>query len=202
MAYHKVFNTFWFTPPRTATRSTLEIRKFFNFQDFGHNPPPEEIGKDYYFVSNFRNPYPRTVSIFNLIYGFNPTKNHTNFKKFVERKIFAEKKGLKFVVDMNILKITTIFELIDRFPDYLVKTENLLHDVKNLFFIKSELENPKLQSVIENNIVKNIYLNEFGEKPHWIQYYDEETANMLYDYAQQDFILGNYNKDSWKDVTS
>ena len=202
MAYHKVFNTFWFTPTRTATRSTSEIRNFFKFKDTGHHPPTDDIGSDYYFVSSFRNPYPRAVSMFNLIYGFNPTKNHTNFKKFVEKKILAEKKGLNYVIDFNIIKITTIFDLLERAPDYLVKTENLLEDIKNLFFVKSELENPQLQNIIENNIVKNGYSNEFGKKPHWMEHYDEETANMIYDYAQQDFILGNYNKDSWKDVTS
>ncbi len=60
---HKVY---WFTPQRTGTRSTKELLRVMGFQTFDHHFTFDSNKKDYFFVSNVRNPYSRLVSLFYL----------------------------------------------------------------------------------------------------------------------------------------
>ena len=198
MAHSETLNVFWFNPMRAATRSTKEIQLFLNFTDSGNHDEPNKKHNGFYFVSNIRNPYSRVVSLFYFIFRTD-NRDIDNFKLFVKKKIWEE-RNLESPPNLQ-LNLNKIFEKFGRNPDYLVKTENIYDDIMDLPFIK-EKTNPDFLRLMDEKIRKNNYFQEYGRKPYWKEHYDEDTANILYEYLEKDFILGNYDKNSWKDGSS
>jgi len=86
----------------------------------------------------------------------------------------------------------------NKMPDYFVRFESLEEDLKNLWFIK---ENFNDLTYIFNRYIRN---NEYKsiDTRSWQSFYTEELAEFVYGYLKEDFMLLNYNKDSWKDGTS
>ena len=67
----------WYTPPRTATRSSQSIQKNFNFEVSGLHGIKVPKGKEeYFFIHNVRNPYSRLVSIYRLFIKYNEIKSN------------------------------------------------------------------------------------------------------------------------------
>ena len=60
------YKVYWFTPSRTGTRSTQQFLKALGFKTKDHHFDFDLNKKDYFFVSNIRNPYSRLVSLFYL----------------------------------------------------------------------------------------------------------------------------------------
>ena len=199
MSHSDKLKVFWFNPIRTATRSSGTVQEFFKFKNVRQHYLPTENHKDYYLISNIRNPYSRLVSIFYFVFG-KETRTIEDFRRFLKKKIQEEKSNLVGTQDLQI-NLTKIYEGIGKFPDEFVRVENLYDDIKNLFFVRDNSD-PKLYEIMENNIKSNKYFQEYGSRPDWKKHYDEETANILYDYLKDDFKLGNYDKNSWKDGTS
>lgn len=198
MAFSENLNVFWFNPIRTATRSTRKVQIFFKFNESGWHDEPNDEYKEFYFISNIRNPYSRMVSIFYFLFK-NENRDIDDFRLFVKKKVWEE-KNLESVPNLQ-LNLCKIFEKFGRNPDYLVKVENLYDDIINLPFIQDK-SNPIFLGLMDESIKNNNYFQEYGSKPHWKEHYDETTANILYEYLEKDFILGNYDKNSWKDGTS
>jgi hypothetical protein len=198
MAYSKELEVFWFNPPRCATRSTQGIQKYFGFVDYGTHSFPIGEQKNSFFISNIRNPYPRLVSLFNSIF-LNENRDIQDFKIFIKRKIHNEITHPQGMLNYQI-NLSLTFESISKYPDYFVRTENLFEDISNIWFIK-EKQDDRLKEIFETTINHNGYFQEYGKRPYWKEYYDEETAEIVYDYLKKDFKLGNYEKNSWKNGT-
>lgn len=198
MAYSNSLKVFWFNPMRSGTRSTQKIQEFLKFTDSGLHDEPTTKFKEFLFVSNFRNPYSRFVSIFHFQFP-NEKRTIDNFKIFVEKKIWEE-QYLTLKPDLQ-LSLTGIFEKRQMFPNYLVKLENLYDDIINLPFVKNYV-NDEFLTLMDSCVKKNGYLQEYRERASWQEHYDEKTANLVYEFLEKDFILGNYEKDSWKNGTS
>jgi hypothetical protein len=194
MGVNKELKVYWFNPMRAATRSTRPIQSFLNFSDTSHFLPTKEY-KDYYYISNFRNPYSRLVSIFYFIFGRQP-KTISDFKLFAKKKIYEERERPYNINDYQI-NLTSLYETNEKQPDYLIKVENIYEDIKNLWFIKDNLNNELLR-LLDENINNNRYYQETGPRPSWKEHYDDETAEVVYDFLMKDFELGGYDKNSWK----
>lgn len=198
MAYSDTLKVFWFNPMRTASRSTKEIQIHLGFKDPGAHYPPTEKYKEYYIVSGFRNPYSRFVSIFHFIFD-RETRTTDEFKAFAKKKIWEEKNLINRPNYQ--LNLSDIFEYQKFKPQYLVRVENLYEDIMNLWFVK-EKKDDKLLEIMDSYVNTNNFHHEQGPRPSWQEHYDEETANLVYDFFIKDFELGGYDKNSWKDGTS
>ena len=198
MAYSESLKVYWFNPMRTASRSTWKVQEYLNFKECGSHSPPNESHKDYIFISNFRNPYSRLVSVFHFVFD-RERRNTNQFKAFAKKKIWEE-QNLKKKPNLQ-LNLSEIFEINNFKPQHLVRVENLYDDIMNLWFVK-ENANDGLNEIMKDYINYNGYHHEQGPRPSWQEHYDEETANMVYEFFKKDFDLGNYDKDSWKYGTS
>jgi len=200
MAYSDELRVFWFTPLRTATRSCNGLQKYLNFKNYGsHEFFSESHQKDYHLICNVRNPYSRLVSIYSLFCdNFNTTPN--NFQGWVEKKLEEEITTPKKTLNYQII-LSSIFSEHDKNPNTLIKLETLQQDIRNLWFVKDN-SSQDLNNVIEENIVNNKYANYFNNKIPWKSCYNQNLADYVYSYLEEDFLLFGYDKNSWKDGSS
>ena len=198
MPYSDNLKVFWFTPMRAATRSCEKIMEHLDFKEFSHDFLKNKLHEQYYVVSNVRNPYSRLVSIYH-IYCHQFNKEPNDFRNWVVKKLREEIEFPKQTLDYQ-SNLSKIFSDSNRIPDYFVKQEFLEEDVRNLWFIKDNMSD-ELETVIQKNIVKNIYLNEFGKRDPWQEYYNNSLSNYVYNFLEKDFLLFGYDKNSWKNGT-
>ena len=84
---------------------------------------------------------------------------------------------------------------ITKTPDLIIRVENLYSDILKLpFFMDNSCE---LFDIVYNNILNNGYSSGYDYK----EYYDQDLADYVYSYLEEDFVYFNYNKDSWKNGT-
>lgn len=197
MAVSDKLQVYWFNPMRAATRSTLAVQQYLNFKDTWHTIYPKS--SNYRLISNIRNPYARTVSLFHFFFR-GETKTIEDFKRYVPKKINEQKNFRGNIQDIQ-FNLTEIFEETNKFPEYLIKVESLYDDIMNIWFVKDNVTEGLLK-VMNESILTNHYYQEYGSRPSWKDHYDDETAEMLYEYLKKDFELGNYDKNSWKDGAS
>lgn len=200
MIYSDELKVCWFTPQRNGTRSTHALLSALNFQSLGTHAfvlPPER--KDYFLISNVRNPYSRMVSLFSL-YSVHKNFFEIDFKKWVPYALADENFDFSYQLryERKILKVNRNF-------DKFIKVENIKDDLLTLDFI--DLSQSNLKEVWDNNIEINSYSLEFNqvrteEKKTWQDFYDEETSSLVYNTLKDQFDLFNYKKNSWKDGTS
>ena len=198
MPYSDNLKVFWFTPMRAATRSCEKIMEHLDFKEFSHDFLKNKLHEQYYVVSNVRNPYSRLVSIYH-IYCHQFNKEPNDFRNWVVKKLREEIEFPKQTLDYQ-SNLSKIFSDSNRIPDYFVRQEFLEEDVRNLWFIKDNMSD-ELETVIQKNIVKNIYLNEFGKRDPWQEYYNNSLSNYVYNFLEKDFLLFGYDKNSWKNGT-
>ena len=198
MPYSDNLKVFWFTPMRAATRSCEKIMEHLDFKEFSHDFLKNKLHEQYYVVSNVRNPYSRLVSIYH-IYCHQFNKEPNDFRNWVVKKLREEIEFPKQTLDYQ-SNLSKIFSDSNRIPDYFVKQEFLEEDVRNLWFIKDNMSD-ELETVIQKNIVKNIYSNEFGKRDLWQEYYNNSLSNYVYNFLEKDFLLFGYDKNSWKNGT-
>ncbi len=55
----------------------------------------------------------------------------------------------------------------------------------------------ELFDIVYDNILNNGYSSGYDYK----EYYDQDLADYVYSYLEEDFVYFNYNKDSWKNGT-
>lgn len=198
MAHSDSLKVFWFTPMRTASRSTRRIQEILKFSNCGSHYLPNESHKDYVFISNFRNPYSRFVSAFYYMCQ----KERTTIKKFqefVENKIWQDKNS-EFE-QMFRLNLSEIFEQKNIVPQYLVRVENLHEDIMTLWFVKDNISDQLLNRIDNYINQNNFYHQYYPQRASWQEHYDQHTADMIYEFYKKNFELGGYEKDSWKNDT-
>jgi hypothetical protein len=207
-ASHKV-KWIWWAPARCATRSISDIMYHYEFKE---HPDQNEIVyhpdgythkigipvgcEDYKIVMQVRNPYSRILSLWHLE-CFKETDEILTITKPFEEFVIG-RVASDYVEAINI-----------RFPDYLIRYENLIKDIVNLPFI--DMNDLFIQKEFINNIFSNNYRNagtydESGLKrdpnafqfADWKSYYNENLANIVYTNNKEQFEVFGYAKDSWK----
>jgi hypothetical protein len=152
MHFSEKYKCYWFTPQRTGTRSTKELLRVLGFQTMDHHFTFDRDKKDYFFVSNVRNPYSRLVSLFYL-YSHHLNDFQKKFPVWVNDSFnhppAAEK--YQFYYHEN-------FQYLGKPFDKFVRQENLENDLKSISFI--DLTIPDINREFEINIVNNRYKNE------------------------------------------
>jgi hypothetical protein len=192
MNYSDKHKILWATPIRTATRSCTPIQKYFEFDVSGNHGlliPDEK--KDYFFIFNTRNPYIRMISIYHLYcIHFKVTPN--NFNEWIREKLYEEIKYPTQTLNYEIF----LSKKINKTPDLIVKVETLYSDILKIPIFTDNSD--ELFNIVNSNILNNRYSSDYNYKEH----YDQDLANYVYSYLEEDFVYFNYNKDSWKDGTS
>jgi hypothetical protein len=192
MNYSDKHKILWATPQRTATRSCIPIQKYFNFDvSSNHGLIIPDDKKDYFFIFNTRNPYNRLISIYHLFcIQFNLIPN--NFNEWVREKLYEE---IKYPVQTLNYQIF-LKNKITKTPDLIIRLENLYSDILKIPIFTNNSD--ELFDIMNKNILTNHYSSKYIYK----EYYDQDLADYVYSYLEEDFVYFNYNKDSWKNGTS
>ena len=198
MHFSEKYKCYWFTPQRTGTRSTKELLRVLGFQTMDHHFTFDTTKKDYFFVSNVRNPYSRLVSLFYL-YSHHLNNFHKQFNIWVHDSINHSPSAEKYQFYYH-----QYYQYLGRPFDKFVRQENLVDDLKSIGFI--DLNKPEISAEFERNILNNRYEKEFEgqmneKRKNWKEFYNEELANFVYEKFIEQFQLFGYHKDSWKNVT-
>ena len=191
MNYSDKHKILWATPQRTATRSCIAIQKYFKFDVFGEHDLEIPKGKeDYFFVLNTRNPYIRMISIYHLFCirdNFEPN----NFNNWIREKIIEEIKYPNHPHSFQVFLKRKILKT----PDLFIRVESLYSDILKIPIFTDNSD--ELFDIINDNILTNYYSSGYNYK----EYYDQDLADYVYSYLEEDFVYFNYNKDSWKNGT-
>ena len=191
MNYSDKYKVLWATPIRTATRSCKPIQKYFEFDVIGEHGLEIPKGKeDYFFVLNTRNPYIRMISIYHL-FCIHSNSIPNDFNSWIRQKLYEEKKFPGKTLDYEYL----IKKRITKTPDLLIRVESLYSDILKLPFFMDNSD--ELFDIVNDNILNNGYSSGYDYK----EYYDQDLADYVYSYLEEDFVYFNYNKDSWKNGT-
>ena len=190
--YSDKHRVLWATPRRTATRSCIPIQKYFGFEVAGqHELEIPKDKEDYFFVLNTRNPYDRMISIYHLFcINYNLIPN--NFNNWIREKLVEEIKYPNQTLNYQIFLKKKILKT----PDLIIKVENLYSDILKIPIFTDNSD--ELFDIVNENILTNHY----SSKNNYEKYYDQNLADYVYSYLEEDFVYFNYNKDSWKHGTS
>jgi hypothetical protein len=199
MTYSDEYKVCWFTPQRTATRTTHTLLKTLGFLSIGTHSfrlPPERF--DYRLISNIRNPYSRMVSLF-FLYSLHKVNYKLNFELWCEYALNDQQFENDYQVRYD-LKIKSVGRDFDKF----IRVETYAEDIKSLNFI--DLSNPEIDKVYQNNVLKNGYTHEFKkiqteERQSWQDFYNQKIADLVFSKLEDQFNFFNYNRNSWKDGT-
>lgn len=199
MTYSDEYKVCWYTPQRTATRTTHTLLKVLGFQSLGAHSFSFPLERnDYMLISNIRNPYPRIVSIFYL-YSLHNKNFNIDFEKWCEYVLTNQ----KFDDDYQLYyekKIKSIGRPFDKF----IRVENFSEDLKSLNFI--DFTNEEIKEVWDNNILKNGYSHEFkfiqkDNRKTWLDFYNQKTADLVFINLEEQFNMFGYDRNSWKNGT-
>ena len=191
MNYSDKHKILWATPMRTATRSCIPIQEYFGFDLIGQHGLQIPKGKeDYFFIFNARNPYNRMISLYYL-YCFHNNTNPNNFSDWVKERLLVDTHRQKKSDYQTFLSAN-----IKKNPDLIIKVENLYSDILKVPIFTDNSD--ELFDVVNNHILTNRYSSNYNFK----EYYNQELADYVYSYLEEDFVYFNYNKDSWNNGTS
>lgn len=209
---HKVI---WWAPERTATEviGIIFSKLGFDFNRDGemvvnvesdltlsHDEGILENDLDYRIICNVRNPYDRIFSIFmnfDILKMLPPTKEIKPklipyFHKWV-KSYFEKNKLMVKINDYGKVNITSEslkkFTFRNRLPDYFIRVENLVEDLEGLDFVKnsSEWKNGDFINLLNNNPYRKTPYYDYKE------FYDLETAKLIYEYYFIHFHMVGYN---------
>jgi hypothetical protein len=132
--------------------------------------------EEYKLISTIRNPYSILVSI----YTFFKPNEFNSFEDFIfDYKVKPRENQMK-----------------ERVPDYFIRQENLYDDYIKIPFVRDSKLN-------ECGILKELCdrkMNKGPNKRPIKDYYNQETADVVYLNYKEYFDLCGYDKDSWKDM--
>ena len=200
MTYSDEYKVCWFTPQRTATRTTHTLLKklgFLSLNTHSFRLPSERF--DYQLISNIRNPYSRMVSLF-FLYSLHKLNYGLNFELWCEYALNDQQFANDYQLRYD-LKIKSVSRNFDKF----IRVETYAEDIKSLNFI--DLSKPEVYEVYQNNILKNGYTHEFKkiqteERQRWQDFYNQKIADLVFSKLEDQFNFFDYNRNSWKDGTS
>lgn len=145
----------------------------------------------------------------------NAYSTHKNFKKLLNEnkisflneesfnKIFEEKLKFNEWIDKCFISKTIHKIWLDQInyheylkiykPDYYIKIENLVDDIKNI----PEFKNKKINNKI---LLKNLKteIDEINNEDDWRDLYNQDIADLVYNNLKEQFDMFGYDKDSWK----
>jgi hypothetical protein len=200
MTYSDEHKVCWFTPKRTATRTTHTLLSKLNFVSLGTHIfflPKERY--DYQLISNIRNPYSRLVSLF-FLYSLHKNNFRINFEKWCEYSLTDEQFDIEYQLRYDLI-IKKSGQKFDRY----ITVENYSADIQSLGFV--DLSKPEVKDVWEKNVLNNGYTHEFKkiqteDRQNWQDFYNEKIAELVYSKLEDQFNFFNYDKNSWKNGTS
>ena len=158
--------------------------------------------EDYQIVCATRNPYSRCVSSFldekaENESSDNPDPFEWTFEHWLKNRYFSENRYPDFYADFYMGE----WPKIGRNPDYFIRIENVLEDIRKIpNFDKMEFQPHLVESVIQTNNMKNEnkYDEYIGQFQNILKYYNQELADLVYEKFKGYFEYFGYHKDSWK----
>lgn len=204
MSHNKVYstiseknNSFVWLIARTGSNHMVSILKHYDFKHYVHYDGKKELydekldaahycdlfdgNEKYDFISSIRNPYSLEVSMFRMNKLVENYKE--KFKRFLDYRYFTRFGEKKPIVKFH------------RTPDFFIRMENLYEDYSKIpFIINSDYyQSGELKKQVEIKINDNIF-----DDRDWREFYDDESAEMVYSNNVEIFNLNHYDKDSYK----
>ena len=214
---------FVFTPPKTGSMTASRVFGNFDFQTFKisdtnniqlsstkfthshyYNSLPNY--ENYKLICTIRNPYSRYVSLFKYLIG--PEKKvistynwREEFFEFLFDFLTPHSGNLGFKQDYFESNVSSL----GRNIDYAIRIENLFEDYSLIPFIKDSdyFKNGSLKEDIElklNSTDGNFDYTLYKIPNKWEDFYDQSTADYVYNKHQGYFDYFGYNKNSWKKI--
>jgi hypothetical protein len=182
---------------------------------YGYFEP--HLNKNYFLFCSIRNPYGRFCSWWRQNSIFGKYETLISYSEYVTRhQQYTREHMNNFNIIFNILKTSTRCK---KMPDQYLRQECLTEDIKKLPFVN--LSNPVVNEALQQHIINNntsllekkmvfnkTVANKFNNPDRinlirpWKEYYDEELANLVYEFFKEDFKYFGYSKDSWKQGVS
>jgi len=190
-------NCFIWLLPRTGSNHMVTILKNYDFKHYVHQDDNKEIydenlvtnhysklfdgHENYQFISSIRNPYSLEVSLFRMNKLVGDYKER--FKRFIDGRYFTQFGGKKPIINFT------------RVPDFFIRMENLYEDYSKIPFIVNSdyYQSGELKKQVEIKINNNIF-----DDRDWRDFYDDESAEIVYSNNMEIFNLNHYDKDSYK----
>lgn len=190
-------NCFIWLLPRTGSNHMVTILKNYDFKHYVHQDGNKEIydenlvathysklfdgHENYQFISSIRNPYSLEVSLFRMNKLVGDYKER--FKRFIDGRYFTQFGGKKPIINFT------------RVPDFFIRMENLYEDYSKIPFIVNSdyYQSGELKKQVEIKINNNIF-----DDRDWRDFYDDESAEIVYSNNMEIFNLNHYDKDSYK----
>ena len=149
---------------------------------------PKE-NKNYYKFTLVRNPYSRAISVYNVCKNVDPYKGSyidiigNDFLSFCEwlssEKCKTNPGRAGFVARPQWEWLAPCGQF-----DKILHVETIEDELKDLPFIDNDIKFPNLL--------------ERTDKSKWKEFYNQQTADLIYKWAKKDFELYGYDKESWK----
>lgn len=204
MTHNKVYSTisekhncFIWLLPRTGSNHMITILKNYDFKHYVHQGGNKELydekleanhyskffdgHENYNFISSIRNPYSIEVSLFRMNKLVGDYKER--FKRFIDGRYFTQSGEKKPIINFT------------RVPDFFIRMENLYEDYGKIPFISNSeyYQSGELKKQVEIKINNNIF-----DDRDWRDFYDDESAEIVYSNNVEIFNLNHYDKDSYK----
>jgi hypothetical protein len=200
MYVNKELDIEWWLPPRTASRMTKIIIQKLGFECFEHHHYFDDNISGRKIIINVRNPYSIVVSRYKQFYKKNITGSYTyeweNFNDFVKTFISWVRDGRSY----QFYTYPEIFNSTNASPFFKVRYESYIDDLMSLDFIRNNqhLITDELNQLHQGKWSENSLLD---TTIPYNAYYDQESADMVYDLYNNIFIYDEYDRESWKTIT-
>lgn len=220
MNFSPDLNCIVLTPPKTGSRNLTRILSHFSFHSynvvndrliFEKNEPTHnhtmhlmENNQDYELILSCRNPYEIFVTFFKLkVLGKRTIRSTYDIKKEFNEYIFDYILYNKDDPWQESNNDTCVRKLLERKIDYRIKLEDFKNSIFQIPFIAnsnkidviSKLCDEKFgdhTSMKEYEFAKNYFPNDYK------LYYNQDSADLVYENFKSKFIIMDYHKDSWK----
>ena len=134
--------------------------------------------ENYELLATIRNPYSRMFSIYSVN---KKNANPFEFNEFLE-KYFQQSHGFDTCAKLN------------RIPEYIVRMENMYEDYSKIPFITNS-------EIFKSGRLKEMVTKKINSNPmeyNWKEFYDQNSADLVYYNNVNYFEQYKYEKNSWK----
>lgn len=191
--------------------SRPEISKWYYSHDYHIPNWAYSRVKDFGIILNTRNPYAKFWSWWIEACNRN-TDRHRDENLYMPFEQFVEKQYIEHYIKCRPENKHQMFtnrtaRMIKeyRYPDYLIRYENIQESIRELPFIKEYHDHPLVQEKL-NRWIDTPYggwreIDRYHDEMKtavYTDFYNEELAEKVYLLHQEEFTLFNYEKDSWK----